>query len=354
MTPGRKNLSRNSDNLAERIWYGRSPLYWLLLPLSGMFAVIVYLRRLLYSRGRLWIASVDAPVIVVGNISVGGTGKTPVAIWLAGALKHRGFRPAIVSRGYGGQVGAAPVEVDRNSDARQVGDEAVLMARQCACPVVVHPDRVAAARKAIALGATVIIADDGLQHYRLGRKLELAVVDAKRGFGNGMLLPAGPLREPVSRLAEVDRILVHRHPGDEHELPQRPNWPRILDFSLRVSAVMRLDDSDARHIDDFAGDTVHAIAGIGHPERFFTMLESHGIEVIRHPLADHADIGAYNFDFGDDLDILMTQKDAVKCTSPDTGQCWYVPVDVEFAAGDADDLLARVTGALDTTEAGGK
>ncbi|MGH8166550.1 MAG: tetraacyldisaccharide 4'-kinase, partial [Woeseiaceae bacterium] len=200
--------ARPGNRVADRIWYERSSWYLPLLPLSWVFAFVTAARRLLYRAGILGSTNVGKPVVVVGNIVSGGTGKTPVTMWLAARLAENGFRPAIVSRGYGGAVGDAPLEVTADSDAGVVGDEPLLMAARGICPVVVHPDRVAAARLAVDLGCDVIIADDGLQHYRLKRQFEIVVVDGERGFGNGHLLPAGPLREPLSRLGSVDHIML--------------------------------------------------------------------------------------------------------------------------------------------------
>jgi tetraacyldisaccharide 4'-kinase len=343
----RTAVATRNQNRVDRIWYGRSPLAWLLLPLTGLFALLVRLRRWCYSSGILRVQNAGVPVIVVGNILAGGTGKTPITIWVTRMLRKRGHQPGIISRGYRGKVGAQPVDVSEDSEPGIVGDEAVMLARQCECPVVVHPDRVAAARKAVALGADILVADDGLQHYRLARDVEIAVVDADRGFGNGYLLPAGPLREPVSRLDEVDIVLTHRHasPAPDDAVLRRASDPRAFDFWLKAAAVVRLDLSEVRHLDDFAGQTVHAVAGIGHPERFFRMLESYHIKVYRHPLPDHAEIHPADIRFDDELDVLMTEKDAVKCRWLDQSRCWYVPVDVDFD-GHADELLGRIFGKL--------
>ena len=335
-------MSRSRNNWVENVWYGASPLCWLLLPLTWIYTLVTALRRSLYRGGLLRSQPLPVPVIVVGNITAGGTGKTPITIWLAKALKHNGMVPGIVSRGYRGNIGPSPVQATPDSDPGNVGDEAVLLAKQTGCIVVVHPNRVGAAVTAIGLGANVIISDDGLQHYRLARDFEIAVVDGTRGFGNGKLLPAGPLREPVSRLRRVDKVLVHRHPEDEHDILRRSSDRRPLRFWLRVAAVNRLDDSEVRHIDDFAGTNVHAVAGIGNPERFFHMLESHGMEVIRHPLSDHAQITQDDITFNDHLNVFMTEKDAVKCRQLDTSKCWYVPVDVDFDRAEAEMLLQLV------------
>ena len=335
-------MNATHDSRVDRIWYGESPIYWLLLPLSMLFAALIGFRRFVYRHGILRASCVGVPVIVVGNITAGGTGKTPVTIWLARALSKSGRSPGIVSRGYRGNVGARPVCVRPDSDPAIVGDEAILLASKCGCPVVVHPDRVAAAKMAVELGAGIVIADDGLQHYRLKRDFEIAVVDANRGFGNGSMLPAGPLREPISRLKSVDRILIHRHADDEHELFRRAHDTPPLNFRLRVEGVSRLDRSESRQLVDFAGSTVQAVAGIAHPERFFRMLESNGINVVRHPLPDHADITPDDLVFTDDLEILMTEKDAVKCQWIDTSKCWFVAVGIEFDGADADVLLDQV------------
>jgi len=335
-------MSRSNGNWVQKIWYGGSPLRWLLLPFTWLYAAIIVCRRLLYSSGLLRSQSVSVPVVIVGNIAVGGTGKTPLTIWLAQQLAARGFRPGIISRGYRGMVGPTPMQVTADSDPEKVGDEAIFIANRSGCPVVVHPDRVAAAKLAIEAGANVIVSDDGLQHYRLGRDFEIAVVDGARQHGNGQLLPAGPLREPVSRLQACDQILVqcesYESSGVLHGASDHPP----VDFRLVASAICRSDDSDIRNIEDFSGTKAHAIAGIGNPERFFRLLEAHDIDVIRHPLADHAEITQDDLDFEDDLDVLMTEKDAVKCRKLDTNRCWYVPVDVAIDDTDAKELLDRI------------
>jgi tetraacyldisaccharide 4'-kinase len=335
-------MGRNADSLVQRIWYGDSLLRLPLLPFAWIYSVLIACRRFLYTSGLLRTLKLPVPVLIIGNITVGGTGKTPMTIWLAQQLAARGFRPGIVSRGYRGKVGPKPLQVTADSDPATVGDEAVMMAIRSECPVVVHPDRVAAANLAIELGATVIVSDDGLQHFRLGRDFEIAVVDGTRQYGNRRLLPAGPLREPLSRLNTIDLILVQ----DETEMGfgpvHRSSGPPQKDFRLVASAFCSLDDSDIRNCADFSGTTVHAIAGIGNPQRFFRLLEAYDIDVIRHPYPDHADITPGDLEFGDDLDVVMTEKDAVKCRRFNKSNCWYVPVDVAFNDADAVDLLKRI------------
>ena len=334
------SMNTGKQNWVERTWYGDSLVYWLLLPLTGLFSILSSMRRFFYRAGILTTQRVNAPVVVVGNIAVGGTGKTPITIWLVKELLQRGQRPAIISRGYRGDVGPFPREATEDSDAAVVGDEAIMLARQCECPVIVHPDRVAAARMAIQHGANILVADDGLQHYRLNRDVEIAVVDGARRFGNGALLPSGPLREPVSRLEAADIVLVQQEAEETADawVMRRATDPQPFNFHLRVAAVIRLHSTEVRELSDFAGKTVHAVAGIGHPERFFRMLEAYSIKVYRHPLPDHADIESDDILFDDDLDVLMTEKDAIKCQRLDTAKCWYVPVAVDFHDGVADTI----------------
>jgi len=345
-------MSSDNNNWVQNTWYGGSPLRWLLLPFTWIYSAAIACRRLLYSCGVLRSLKVSVPVIIVGNITVGGTGKTPLTIWLAQQLAANGYRPGIISRGYRGMVGPIPLEVTVDSDPAVVGDEAILIASRSECPVVVHPDRVAAAKLAIDLGANVIVADDGLQHYRLGRDFEIAVVDGTRRYGNRRLLPAGPLREPLSRLNTINQILVQRETDGGSELLHRSADPPPVDFRLVASAICRLDDSDIRNIGDFAGTKVHALAGIGNPERFFRLLEGSDIDVIRHALPDHAGITPDDLAFDDDLDVVMTEKDAVKCRWLDTRNCWYVPVDVAINDADAEGLLNRILHKISPDEEG--
>lgn len=327
----------------ERVWYGESWGFLPLLPLAWLYAAITALRRWLYGIGVLRSTRVGVPVVVVGNITAGGTGKTPVTIWLANALSERGFRPGVTSRGYRGAVGRSPVAVTPESDPAAVGDEPVLIARRCRCPVVVHPDRVAAARRLAAQGVNVVIADDGLQHYALARDYEIAIVDGTRVWGNGRLLPAGPLREPVTRLTGVQRVLVNSGGGCDR-LPNLPGTPASSRFELVAEVARRIDDSESRPLADFAGASVHAVAAIGYPDRFFDMLTEHGIDVAAHPLPDHASIDARDLAFGDDAPIVMTEKDAVKCRHLPPDDLWYVPADVHMRDTD---WLAEIEGVVE-------
>lgn len=319
------------EAMLNRIWYGETYSYVLLLPLSGLFALLVALRRYLYRQGILQSYRLPVPVVVIGNITVGGGGKTPVTLWLAEVLKGRGLKPAIISRGYGGKAAHTTVQVSADSDPGIVGDEPVLLARRSDCPVYVNANRVMAAAEAVKRGANIIISDDGLQHYRLQRDAEIAVVDGSRGLGNGHLLPAGPLREPASRLQSVDRIMIQGEiDGATTRYGNRGDDIRSTRFVLAGETLQRISDGACRGLSEFAGKTVHAVAGIANPERFFRQLECHGINVMRHPMADHARISAADVSFDDKLDVIVTEKDAVKCAGFAHEHLWCQPVHIAF------------------------
>lgn len=306
----------------DHYWYSQNPVAWLLLPLAGLFCLLAGLRRGLYRAGLLTSHKAPVPVIVVGNISVGGTGKTPLIIHLCQQLKAQGYRPGVISRGYGGHAEHYPLSVNAHSDARQVGDEPLLIARRTGCPVAVGPDRLQDIDCLLAEGEPdIILADDGLQHYRLRRDGEIAVVDVSRLFGNGFCIPAGPLREPVSRLQTVDLVLLNG--GDEAQASFRV---------LAERAVSLADTEQQRPLQQFAGQRVHAVAGIGHPQRFFHSLRQQGIDCIEHVFADHHDYQPSDLQFADELPVLMTEKDAVKCFQFDLKHHWYVPVDIILSA----------------------
>jgi len=264
----------------------------------------------------------------VGNINVGGTGKSPLVGWLAQQLSRVGSKPGIVSRGYGGRAADYPCEVTGQSDPMIAGDEAVMLARKTGCPVVVDPNRPAAVRRLLAIyGCDVVISDDGLQHYALGRDVEIAVVDARNGLGNGLCLPAGPLREPASRLLEVDIVVVNG-----------PENPRLNCQSMEMKLVPKLLvnlATDQPVEDEFSQNTIHGIAGIGNPDRFFDSLRASGFKVIEHKFEDHHRFELTDLDFGDYLPVVMTEKDATKCRllNPSVihDNFWYLTVDVEIS-----------------------
>lgn len=310
----------------HRVWYEGARFGWLLLPLSGLYWLVTGCRRLFYRSGIFRTHYAPIPVIVVGNITAGGTGKTPTVIWLARELRARGFSPGIVSRGYGGSQSKSPMRVDAGSEAAIVGDEPVLLARRSECPVVVDADRVRAAEMLVADGVDVIVTDDGMQHYRLGRDYEICVIDGVRGLGNRRLLPAGPLRELPERLAEVDQLLVNGRIRADDEMSVAEQ--NAVKFELLATEASRLNGSLTRSIDRFAGTTVHAVAGIGNPARFFDLLRAKGIQIIEHANADHAPLAREDLDFGDNFEIFMTEKDAVKLGRNVSDKFWQVPVEL--------------------------
>ena len=332
-------------NWLHRVWYGGAPSYRLLLPLSGIYWLLIMLRQFLYQVGFFGSHKAIVPVIVVGNITTGGTGKTPVTIWLVNELSARGFSPGIVSRGYGGSRSSTSMRVDSASDAAVVGDEPVLLARRTQRPVVVDRNRARAAQMLVDEGVDVIVADDGLQHYRLERTYEICVIDGVRGLGNRLLLPAGPLRETIGRLEEVDQILVNGHRRDECS-DVTAIEQNAIEFHLVASDVERLNGSLARPIQGFSGTTVHGVAAIGNPLRFFDMLRAHGIQVIEHAFQDHAALNQRDLEFGDGFDVLMTEKDAVKLGHVSSDKYWAVPVDMKIDAVAAGPWLEQIESRL--------
>ncbi|MFA5626810.1 MAG: tetraacyldisaccharide 4'-kinase [Thiohalomonadaceae bacterium] len=305
----------------DHYWYSINPIALLLLPLAGLFCLLAMLRRQAYRQGWWRSVRMPVPVIVVGNITAGGSGKTPLVIWLAEWLQANGWRPGIVSRGYGGLAAHWPQPVRADSDPRLVGDEPVLTVQRTACPMMVGPDRVAAARALLQEhDCNIIISDDGMQHYCLQRDIEIAVLDGSRRLGNGFCLPAGPLREPASRLAEVDLRVAN---GVAKECEQQ--------MLLQPQVVQRLHDGDSQSLEFFRGQTVHAVAGIGNPARFFQLLREHGIEVIEHAFPDHYRYSVADLQFADDLPVLMTEKDGVKCRVFADDRCWAVTVTAQLA-----------------------
>lgn len=305
----------------DSLWYRNSPLSLLLAPIGWLYCAAAIVRRGAYRLGIAHVGRVGAPVIVVGNISVGGTGKTPLVIWLARFLMSRGLRPGIVSRGYRGRADKWPQQVRPDSDPVMVGDEPVLLAQATGCPVVADPDRLRAATSLLAHAqCDVLISDDGLQHLGLGRDVEIAVLDGVRRHGNGRCLPAGPLREPVSRLDSVDMVVANGGGiGGEFHMRVRAGEARNL-----AEATL------TRPLGTFKPGPVHAVCGIGSPERFFATLERAGLALIQHPFPDHHGFCAADIIFDDQLPVLMTEKDAVKCQRFADARHWRVPVETEL------------------------
>ncbi|MDR2000177.1 MAG: tetraacyldisaccharide 4'-kinase [Zoogloeaceae bacterium] len=305
----------------------------LTVPLSWLFALIAALRRAFYRVGIFAAVRLPVPVIVVGNITVGGAGKTPLTIWLAEELRKRGRHAGVISRGYGGSA-TGTREVGPDDDPAVTGDEPLLIRRRTGCPVFVGRDRVAAGRALLAAHpeTDVLLCDDGLQHYRLGRDVEIAVVD-RRGFQNGLMLPAGPLREPVSRLRTVDAVVAH-------------DWNGAADFRMtlvgeRFKPLAKTGESALSA--EFAGKRIHAVAGIGEPQRFFDHLAALGLRFEAHPFPDHHVYAAADLDFTGDV-ILTTEKDAVKFGVLARLPVWVLPVAATVTPDLAQFVLERING----------
>lgn len=322
----------------QRHWYARS-LTWLtflLLPLSYLFRLMVALRLFLYKQGLLKTIHFSVPVIIVGNLTVGGTGKTPFILWLARFLKSHQWRPGIVSRGVGGVAQTLPLWVDKQATPAKVGDEAVLLARQSDCPVVICVNRVAAVKELLAnTDCNIILSDDGLQHYRLGRRIEIAIIDGDRQFGNGHLLPAGPLREAKRRLQQVNLIVQHGEKNEKNDSFMQ------LEGSNLVSLAVPEQSLPLAH---FANTKLHAVAGIGNPQRFFSALRQQGLDIIEHVFPDHYRYEKEDFNFSDSLPIVMTEKDKVKCEAFADHRFWYYPVEAKVDKQCEDKLLILLKG----------
>lgn len=307
-----------------RHWGRKSPLAWLLWPLSLLMRVVVGLRRQLYARGILMSGRLPVPLVVVGNIHVGGVGKTPLTLYLLQALREAGWRPGVISRGYGRASQDVRV-VSASSSAADCGDEPLLVHVRSGCPVVVGRDRLSAGRLLLQQfpDTDLIISDDGLQHYRLQRDIELCVLDGLRGWGNGFLLPAGPLREPPSRLRSVSALIVH---GDAQALPGCPADAPCFHMHLQPGEFYRLQSPQQRlSVADLQGRHLLAVAGIGSPERFFNTLRQLGLQFDERPFADHHQFSADDLRTDADI-ILMTEKDAVKCRGLDSAKIVVLPV----------------------------
>jgi len=320
----------------------------LLLPISLLFRVAATLRRGSYRAGLASTVRLPVPVIVVGNITAGGTGKTPLTLWLAAVLSAQGRSPGIVCRGYGGAA-RAPQPVRPDSDPYACGDEAVLLAQRSGCPVWIGANRPAAARALLAAapGCDVVLSDDGLQHYALARDVEICVVDGERGFGNGWPLPAGPLREQPSRLAVVDAVVINDGDGHRAPLPaiRRLN-AQCHGMKLEPRGFWNLQHTDRRvGVEHFRGRRVHAVAGIGNPGRFFRQLRDMGLEINAHAFPDHHAYTVADLAFAGTDAVLMTEKDAVKCQrfAPET--CWAMAVDAVPDAGLSELVMRKLKAA---------
>jgi len=313
------------SRLAEAVWYGGHPLFYALLPLSWLYCGVVRLRRLAYRRGWLHSHRLPVPVIMVGNLTVGGTGKTPLALGISGLLRRRGYRPGILVRGYGGSGRTRwPRLVTGDDDPFEVGDEPVLLARRSGCPVVAGADRVAAGELLLAGSkCNMIVSDDGLQHYGLRRDLEILVVDASRRFGNGRCLPAGPLREPAARGRAADLTLCNGGPCPGGQV-----------MHLVPGPLVNLADREiTRSPGELRGQRVTAVAGVGNPDRFFALLRHLGLHVHERPYPDHHPFSREDAASWPPGPVVMTEKDAVKCSGFARPDFWYLPAVSRFPNG---------------------
>ncbi len=309
----------------QRAWYEGHPALALLAPLEALYRHVVTAKRNRFVKGTADSYRASVPVVVVGNITVGGTGKTPFILWLIEHCRRRGLTVGVVSRGYGATPRSFPWRVSPEDDAAEAGDEPLLIAQRTGVPVFIDPDRSRAVREMLTHEPVdIILSDDGLQHYRLARDLELVLIDAVRGLGNGRCLPAGPLREPAERLDSVDAVLFN----GAHE-----DTANGYAFSLQPSRLVELVNNHSLPLDHFPpGQQLHAVAGIGNPQRFFTTLEALHWRPIPHPFADHARYSLEQLRFSPELPLVMTEKDAVKCRAfAQPGWC-YLQVRAEPSA----------------------
>ncbi|KML67549.1 tetraacyldisaccharide 4'-kinase [Pectobacterium peruviense] len=321
--------------MIERIWSGQSRLYWLLLPLSWLYGLITFLIRQSYQLGwrKSWRSPV--PIVVVGNLTAGGNGKTPVVIWLVEQLQRRGYRVGVVSRGYGGKAECYPLLLDESVTTAQAGDEPVLIFQRTGAPVAVAPRRGDAVSELLTRHTLdVVITDDGLQHYALARDIELVVIDGMRRFGNGWWLPAGPMRERESRLASVDAVIVNG------------GVPQTNEIGMTLTAGMAVNLLSGESCPLSQLHDVVAVAGIGHPPRFFATLRDAGVNIAREvAFADHQ---SYQPEQLESLTrdatqpLLMTEKDAVKCKAFAQDNWWYLPVDAVLAEPLGTQLLDKL------------
>jgi tetraacyldisaccharide 4'-kinase len=316
----------------EDAWYKEMYISAWFMPLSMLYVDVIRFRRFLYRVGIKKSVRLPVPVIIVGNLTVGGTGKTPLVVWMVAFLKQHGYKPGVISRGYAGSSQQTPQTVTSNSDTALVGDEPVLLARRCDCPVVIGADRPAAAKKLLLeQDCNIIISDDGLQHYALQRDIEIVVIDGERRFGNGYCLPVGPLREPPERVNSVDLVVV--------------NSPKELlegEFAMQCQGkhLINLNTGESKSLSDFAGHACHALAGIGNPQRFFYQLLAAGLNCDIHAFPDHHAFTTKDLQFKDTNPVIMTEKDAVKCTGFAQPHHWYLPIDAQLPEAFYEQLLS--------------
>ncbi len=309
----------------QQAWYHGHPALFLLWPLEQLYRQVVKRKRARFLSGDSASYRAPVPVIIVGNITVGGTGKTPLILWLIDYCRAQGLQVGVVSRGYGAKPAYLPWTVSASDSAAQAGDEPLLIVQRSGVPLVIAPDRAQAVQQLLAeFSVDIVLSDDGLQHYGLARDLELVLIDAARGLGNQRCLPAGPLREPVERLQAVDAVLCN---GAQHDSQSG------FAMQLQATELVHVRSGRREPLSYFpAQQKMHAVAGIGNPQRFFKTLEGLDWLPIAHAFADHAEFSAQDLHFGDALPVLMTEKDAVKCRAFAADNCWYLQVAAQPSA----------------------
>jgi len=297
------------SDFVSRSWYEGAIWLYFLFPFALLYKFVIVIRLLLFRLGAFQVYRSNLPVVIVGNITIGGTGKSPLVAHLAQSLTDMGYKPGIVSRGYGTSIPNDEVrEVVANSVSHEVGDEPLMLRQQTSCPIFVSPSRKLAVKALENKGCDIVVADDGMQHYALGRDVEVCVVDGEREWGNGCLLPMGPLREPVARLSSIDFLVIN----GKNSLKQAA-CGRTFKMTLNGEQLSSINGENTRQLATLKNEKVHAMAAIGNPERFFKALEAQGLEVVRHVFSDHHSYSESDLDFGKALPIIMTEKDAVKC-----------------------------------------
>ena len=322
----------------ENSWYRKSNWLFLLWPISLITRFMSSRKRERYLMGTLKTWKPDVPIIVVGNIVIGGTGKTPLVIWLAKSLLKLGYKPGIVSRGYGGRAKQYPLLVNSTTPVTDSGDEPYIIATNTNCPVVVSPNRVQAAKKLVTdTDCDVIISDDGMQHYQLDRDIEIAVFDGLRGAGNKLCLPAGPLRESLNRVEDVDFIVSSSKPLDDLSIKE--------DYVMEYRPIkwIRISDDESFEPENWPlTRAVHAVAGIGNPSKFYNLLRSLGLQPIEHSFPDHYQFNKADLTFNDQLPIVMTEKDSVRCKAIDVKNIWYLKVEADIPDEFAEKIAIKI------------
>ena len=324
----------NEARIRQR-WYGDGPIHWWHKLGTWLFSRVVAVRQWLFRVGLKRTHQLGVPVIVVGNITAGGGGKTPMVIWLAQHLQSMGYKPGIVSRGYGGKRKVEPMFVTANANPAASGDEPLLMAKKTQLPVMVGKDRVKAGRLLIKnYSVNVIVADDGLQHLAMGRDAEIVMLDARWRTGNHQMIPSGPLREPLERLNSVDLVVFKGHMADQHH------------YEIGLAGIHQLNHpSVTRDLTEFRSQKVVAMAGIANPDSFFSLLAAAGMAIVKQPLPDHHDISEADFAEHEGTAVLITEKDAVKCENMNLPNVWVVKMALQMPPATEqalDDLIQRV------------